>query len=161
LGAPGQTTVTISQNGSATAATILTANARQIDALMPRTVKAGPASVMVTAAGPPSKPFPIEIAASNPGIFSRSGEGWGRGVIDKIDAAGARRANSIDDPARLGQTIVLAATGMGDAKEIGVVIGNRLTKGSSVRRTDTPGMEEITVRIPADAPAGCHVPVYL
>ncbi|MBZ5610167.1 MAG: hypothetical protein LAP38_18045 [Acidobacteriia bacterium] len=161
LGSSGQTTLVVTQGKTSTPVQILDVQARKIEALMPRSAPLGSAGLAVVADGQPSRPFPIEVTAFNPGIFSRNGEGWGPGRIDNIAGSGARAANSTSNPARPGQHVTLVTTGMGDAKEATVIIGNRSAKSGPPRATDRAGEEEITVRIPLDTERGCYVPVYL
>ncbi|HYL39523.1 MAG TPA: IPT/TIG domain-containing protein, partial [Bryobacteraceae bacterium] len=161
LGSAGHTTVTVSQNGSATPVTALKIDARRIDALMPKSAPAGSSALVVTVDGQASKPFPMEVAASNPGIFSRNGEGWGPGRIDNIAPSGSRSPNSIANPARPGQRVRLVTTGLGDRKQARVIIGNRAARAGPPHATGEAGEEAITFQLPHDAPRGCYVPVYL
>jgi uncharacterized protein (TIGR03437 family) len=162
LGSPGHaTTVSIGHGKTSTPARIIATRAAQIDALMPLSAPLGPATLIVTRNGEASAPFPIEVVASNPGLFSRSGRGWGPGRIENIDSRGARSANSTANPARPGQRVSLAATGLGGAREITVIIGNRAARASLSRKAAKPGEEELSFRTPAETPEGCYVPVYL
>jgi uncharacterized protein (TIGR03437 family) len=159
FGPADKTTVALSRNGPALPVKVVAVFPRRINALMPRSAPLGPSSLIVTVAGKPSRPFAVNVVASNPGIFSRNGEGWGPGRIENVDASGSRSANSTSNPARPAARATLVTTGL--AKEISVVIGGRVTKAGPARATANPGEEEITVRIPADVPQGCYVPVYL
>ena len=58
------------------------------------------------------------------------------------------------NPARPGQRVSLAVTGLGAPREVSVVAGNRAARAASARRTSTPGEEELTFRIPDGAPQG-------
>lgn len=140
LGSLGHTSVTI--NG--VPATVVKAEARQIEAIMPMSARLGANPLVVAVDRQGSKPFTVDVAASNPGIFSQNGEGWGP----------ARSEVTTSRPARAGQRITLVTTGLGDAKQITVVAGGRPV--GALRQGD-----KITFRIPADAPRGCYVPVYI
>ena len=89
LGSAGHTAVTISQ----LPVRIVNIEPKRIDALMPVSTPLGSNRLVVTVDGQPSKPFPVDVVASNPGIFSRNGEGWGPGRIEN---------NSISNPAHHG-----------------------------------------------------------
>lgn len=155
------TSVTLVHNETSLRLPLVSAAATLIEARIPRQAPLGASSLIVTVDGKPSRPFPVEVAASNPGIFALNGEGWGPGRIWNIAASGARSANSTSHPALRGQRVVLETTGLGDAKEVTVAIGNREAKASLPRATARPGEEEITVQIPNDAPLGCYVPAFI
>ncbi len=161
LGSSGHTTLVVTQGKTSTPVEILEVQPRKIEALMPRTAPLGLSALSAITDGQRSRPFPIEVASFNPGIFSRNGEGWGPGRIDNVAASGARSENSTSNPALPGQRVTLVTTGMGNEKEATVVIGGRAAKSESPHATGHAGEEEITVKIPADAPRGCYVPVYL
>ncbi len=128
---------------------------------MPQDAPLGKSSLMVDTAGQPSKPFAIQVVASNPGLFSLNGEGWGPGRVDNLDAQDHFTPNSFDHPAKPGQRLRLFGTGVGHARAIRVVIGNRPVAGASVSASKKPGEEQITFTVPPDAQEGCYVPVYL
>src|ERR1700677_4412899 len=124
LGSPGHTTVTI----SGSEAHLITITPERIDAILPDLVPPGQTSLVVKVDGRESLPFPVRIAMSNPGLFARNRRGWGPGAIDNLGCRGERRANSIDDSGRPGQSVVLAATGVGVSRQVTVVIGNSAIK---------------------------------
>jgi len=162
LGSADRTTITaISANGARTPLRTLSVAQMRIEAVMPRSAPLGAALLVVTVGDQPSLPFAFEVAASNPGIFSRNQQGWGPGAIDNLDSRGARRANSTVNPAHPRQRITIVTTGLGDRKQATLVIGNRTIQTASVRAAAHDGEDEITVKIPADTPRGCYVPVYL
>ncbi len=161
FGTAGNLAVAIRKGESVLVARILSTTPERIDALVPATAPIGPASLVVTAAGQPSLPFPIEIVESNPGLFSRNGQGWGPGRIDNLEAPGSRRANALEHPARPGRQIVLAATGLGVARSITVFVGNRAGRAGAPISSGRPGEEQIPLTLPVNVPEGCFVPVYL
>jgi uncharacterized protein (TIGR03437 family) len=156
-----QTTVTISRNGAPLAVRILSSRPEQIDAEMPENAPVGPASLMVTSGGLESKAVDVNIVASNPGIFSRNGLGWGPGRIQNINANGGRSENSTLHSAQPRQRISLRVTGLGPSKMITVMIGDRPVKGEIRSPVDGSGESEVLATLPADTPEGCYVPVYL
>ncbi len=128
---------------------------------MPDTAPLGKSTLVVTAGGSASKPFSMEVAASNPGIFSQNKNGWGPGQIENIDAFGKRTVNSTTNPAVPGQRVAMRITGLGKGSAAIVVVGNRIVNAGVARAASQPGEQEISFPIPSDAPAGCYVPVYL
>lgn len=161
LGSLGHTSVTFSHGGVTLAAQLIAVSAERIDAIVPGSAPLGEASLVVTVDGQASTPFPVHIEASNPGLFSANGSGWGPGAIDNLDSRGARRANSIINPAHPGERVILRSTGLGSKKLIRMIVGGRVITAEAVVRGRRPGEEEIAARLPADAPQGCYVPVYL
>jgi uncharacterized protein (TIGR03437 family) len=153
----GPTTVTLSRQGVNLPLQIVNQEPRKIEVLMPPSAPLGSSLLVVTAGGLPSKPFPIEVAAVNPGLYSRNLEGWGPGRITNLDGSD----NSAANPAHPGQRVSLAATGMGRAQEAAVVVGNRIAKARVVIPGAREGEDRITFEVPRDAPSGCWVPVYL
>ena len=160
LGTSGHVTAAILRGEASAPVEVISARPRQIAARMPLNAPLGAGSLIVTVDGKPSKPFSLEIAASNPGLFSRNLQGWGPGRIQNIDARGGRSENTRLHPARRGQRISLAASGMGNVASIDVIIGARVVK-ASVGRGARAGEENIVLTLPADAPLGCWVPVSL
>ncbi len=134
----------------------LTVTRNRIDAVMPVDIPLGSVPLVVTVGASASKPFTTEIVDSNPGLYSRNGEGWGPGVIRNL-TPGAQPANNTESSAALpGQSISLGVTGLGGARQVTVVIGTH-----PVTVSTRPHQEELQVRLPAGAEQGCYVPVYL
>jgi uncharacterized protein (TIGR03437 family) len=161
----GRTRVTLQANGVNVEAKVLKVGATSIDAWMPVSAPTGPASLIVTSGivtsgEKASRPFSIEIGSYNPGLFSRNGQGWGPALAENVEASGSRTANTPAHPARPGQRVVLGATGLAGAKEVSVVVGNLMSTAIPAA-TKTQGRDEIAIAIPADAPPGCWVPVYI
>ncbi len=113
----------------------------RIEATLPANAAPGTLPLVVTVNGMKSKPFPIHIVPSNPGIYSKNGLGWGPAVASTV---------------RPGQRVAIATTGLGNATQLTVVIGGR-----SVPVARTAGADELTFPIPASVPEGCQVPVYI
>jgi uncharacterized protein (TIGR03437 family) len=119
--------------------------ASRLEVLIPSSAPVGPASLVVTVNGESSLPFPVDMAPSNPGIFSRNGLGWGSGP----------------SPARPSQIVRLRVTGLGNVRQPDVMVGNQVVRAENVRPTAQPGEEEISFRLPAHVAEGCNVPVAL
>jgi uncharacterized protein (TIGR03437 family) len=161
LGTQGVTTVAIVHDATRVSASVITVQPRQIEAQMPLNAPLGASSLVVETAGLASKPFPIDIVASRPGLFSRNGQGWGPGRVDNLDSQGRATPNAFDHPAVPGQRIRLSSTGLGGVTVIRAVIGTQPVKDARVRTGKRHGEEEITLRIPTGVPLGCYVPLYL
>jgi uncharacterized protein (TIGR03437 family) len=161
FGTAGSLAVAIRKGESVLPVRILSTTPERIDALVPAAAPVGPASLVVTAGGQPSLPFPIEIVESNPGLFSRNGQGWGPGRIDNLETSGSRRANTLENPARPGRQIVLSATGLASARPVTAFVGNRAVRAGAPISSGRPGEQQILLTLPANVPEGCFVPVYL
>ncbi len=161
LGTAGTTTVALLHAGTRVSVNLISTQPRRIEARVPPDAPLGESSLVVEAGGETSKSFAVDVVASNPGLFSRNGQGWGPGLVDNLDARGRATPNAFDRPAKPGQRLRFFSTGLGGVTAIHVVIGNRTVTGASVQRGQRPGQEQITVRIPADAQPGCYVPLYL
>ena len=157
----GRTTVTVSRQGITLPVTIVSLQPRKLEAVMPEAAQPGTYDLVITADGRASRPFPVEVAAYNPGIFSRNLEGWGPGRVDNLDTRGNRSDNSPANPAHPGQKVSLATTGTGGAKQATVMIGTRAVVGQASNVGVRNGEERITFEIPADATLSCWVPVYI
>jgi uncharacterized protein (TIGR03437 family) len=156
----GKAVVMMGEGGSYIPLAVLSASAKVIAARIPPDAPLGAATVSVNTSGGTSAPFAVEIAASNPGLYSRNGQGWGLGRLNNVDAEGKRSENSNGNAARPGQRVILGATGMGSATSIRVFVGGRSSL-AAVRQTERPGEEELVFAIPRNAPAGCNVPTYV
>ncbi len=91
------------------AATVLSAQASKITAVVPAGVSGTYATVQVQSGGASSNSVLVPVAAAAPGIFSQDGSGFGQGVIFNQDGT----LNSPAHPASLGERITLYATGIG------------------------------------------------
>jgi uncharacterized protein (TIGR03437 family) len=140
---------------------VLAVEPEKIEAIMPDAAPLGAGLLVVKAGQSASKPFSMEVAASNPGIFSQNKRGWGPGQIENIDSNGARALNSITNPAHPGQRVAMRITGLGRGAAAAVVVGNRTVNAQLGRTIPQAGEQEISFAIPTDAPMGCFVPVYL
>lgn len=127
---------------------------------MPASAPLGAAVLSVEVGGEASKPFSISIVASQIGLFSLNGNGWGPGLIDNLSPDGRRRPNEPQFPAKPGQMVELTATGLGDADKVDVNIGGRAALGVEVHHASVQGRDSIRFRVPPDAPFGCYVPVF-
>jgi uncharacterized protein (TIGR03437 family) len=162
-GAPGDAVLIRIRRGADSAqAAVLSATDNEIEALLPQNTPVGNAMLQVVKNGHASLEWPVAIVNSSFGAFARNGQGWGVGEV--TNAGGA--PNSAALPARLGETVRLAGTGLGanpPRKPPQVLVGGR--PANKVRplpkNAARPGVDEIEFELPPDAPEGCHVPVQV
>lgn len=166
--------VSVTQNGAATAAFPIFVSPGQINAIMPSTVAAGPATLRLVYQSAKSNAITIQIANAAPGLFAVSGGGYGPGAFQNFISSANEPVNSSVVPAAPGQTVVLYGTGLGPvtfpdnvaptvgnvstpvAVTIGGQPGNVLYSG---RSPCCAGLDQITVTLPGNVPPGCWVPV--
>jgi uncharacterized protein (TIGR03437 family) len=129
-------------------------NERQIEAMVPRSVPPGPASLQVVRDGERSEAVQVAITTSTFGIYSRNGKGWGPGEIH--DEGGAQATSQ--HAARPGALVSMAGTGLGTASQAEIVVAGLAARVQSIQ-TDADGLDLATFEIPRGVPEGCYVPV--
>jgi uncharacterized protein (TIGR03437 family) len=155
------TSVTVSAAGARVRVPLLAVSPQRIAARMPAGAPLGDLSLTVTVDGAASPPYPLQVTRGNFGIFSRNREGWGPGRVDNVAPDRSRSANSLANSARPGQALVLAGTGLGDARPE-VWVGSRRAFVETVRRgTAGAAADEISFRLPPGTPEGCFVPLQV
>jgi uncharacterized protein (TIGR03437 family) len=144
-------------------ATPLAVSENEIEALVPSSAPPGAAMLQVVKNGNASLEWPVAIVESSFGAFARNGEGWGPGEI--TNAGGA--PNSEARPARPGEAVTLAGTGLGARPPRHlpqVLVAGRAAKSVRVAATAAagrPGVDMIEFDLPQDTPEGCNVPVQV
>ncbi len=159
LGASGIPQVLVRQGGSTLQATLLSASATQIQAVLPVRLRDGEAQVSVRSARGESRPAAVRIGQGAVGLFSRNSLGWGPAVATRHVHGRRQQLNAVH-PASPGEAITLAATGGNSHQPLlvsvaGIQINGR-TEPSSER-----GQTALTFVLPRSVPAGCYVPVYV
>ena len=149
----------------------------QLGIEIPVEVSGASATIQVTASGQVSAQRTVALAAVSPGIFSLSQDGQGAGAITHSDQAGT--VISTQNPAHPGEEVVIYATGLGQVAP-SVATGS-LPTGQSTTSTPvtvtidgmmvTPdfaglagccvGLNQVNVKVPANAHSGVSVPVFL
>jgi len=132
----------------------------EIVARLPDNAPLGEGSLRVETEAGASKPYPVRISMTAPGLYSVNGKGWGQGRIELLQAGGQRAANSLTMTASAGQLATLQASGVGTAANLAIVVGGLPATGVRVQRNVEPGLDEIQFRVPQHVPAGCFVPLY-
>ncbi|HUO30799.1 MAG TPA: hypothetical protein VMU80_16355 [Bryobacteraceae bacterium] len=132
----------------------------EVDAWMPSKAPLGDAALFVENSDGSSRPFAVQVVTSQLGLFAVNGQGWGRGKVDNVGARGEATPNSPAAPARPGQMAAVLATGLGNARQVEIVVGGRSESAASIQRDYERGVERIRFRVPQDSPLGCFVPIY-
>jgi uncharacterized protein (TIGR03437 family) len=181
LALPGTTPNTsITVNG--TPAPILYTSANQVSAIVPYGISGTTADVIVSYAGVGSQPVTVALAATNPALFTVDASGRGQGAILNYNATTADyTTNSGANAAVRGQTVILYATGIGVTTSASantlipasppvtplasptVTIGGQAASvvGASSPAGSVPGLLQLNVTIPTNAPTGAAVPVVV
>jgi uncharacterized protein (TIGR03437 family) len=141
-------------------AAILAATAGQVNAIVPSGVTPGLMLLQVRRKGLTSRAREIRISTTAPGLFSVNQRGDGPGILVHADNF---RLVSEAEPARLGEYVSILCTGLGvNSVEPSVTVG-----GLGARTTWSgpmpafPGVDQINIQVPLDAPRGVSVPLQV
>jgi len=147
----------------------------QINAIMPSNTALGVNSVRVVYNNQTSNPVPVNIVNSSFGIYTATGTGIGPGIFQNY-ISGQTPLNTNTLAAKPGQLAILWGTGLGPApfpdnaaptvmtlptKTEVFVGGISAQVAYSGRSGCCAGSDEIQFTVPANAPTGCWVPVYV
>jgi uncharacterized protein (TIGR03437 family) len=114
---------------------------------VPATAALGVAEVVVTNSDGFQSRGNINMLRAAPGIFTKTGDGLGEGIILNADTLQAGPFDPSDGNLRL----IVFATGVRNGTSVSVAAGgNALTLESIVQTSNLPGMDEIHVLVPAD-----------
>ena len=137
------TTVTV--NGRA--AQIFYVSPGQVNFLVPPQTEIATADVVVTNSENFASRGTLTIVHAAPGVFAKSGDGSGPGVILDSDTLQEEPFDPTDGNLRL----IVFATGARNASLTAVVLGGRVVSPEGiVASPDMPGLDEINVRVPRD-----------
>jgi uncharacterized protein (TIGR03437 family) len=151
-------------------------SASQINAIMPSNAPLGAVSLQVTSGNARSNMSPARVAASALGIFTATGTGIGPGILYNFVSQNNQPVNSPLVTAKNGQVITLWGTGLGPVAtgdnvapkagdlpvQVEVFVGGQPAAVQySGRSTCCAGVDQVVFTVPANAPAGCWVPVYV
>ncbi len=142
-----EVSVQIRQGDVTAVAGLLLVSAVRIDAWLPLSAPLGDALLTVTYQGRTSEPYRLTIVASSLGLFTSE---------TAPDALAAARQKPSAAP---GDTIRLWSTGLGDAAPDLFVGGKPAEAVRTTAAACCKGVDLLEFRVPADAPAGCFVPV--
>ncbi len=166
--------ISLTQGSTTVAALPVFVREDQINAVMPSNAPLGWASLRVTRNNARSNFSPVFIVHDSPGIFTFTGTGLGPAVMRNFVDPATVQENSLQAPAKPGQTVTLYLTGLGPitapdnveppvgtlATPVEVWIGGvPATIAYSGRSPCCSGFDQIDFQVPANAPTGCWVPV--
>ncbi len=155
-------TVTVRYGARSSVAQLLAVTPKEIEAILPRILPEGDASLTVSRDGESSAPFMFRVANSALGLYSVNHLGWGAAAAEKISGS-HRRPLGVGNSVAPGDVVALTATGSAakraptssfPGRALGAMI---LSAGPKLNQ---PGIEELLFRVPKGAPEGCNVPVY-
>ncbi len=151
----GGTTVTV--NGRA-AQIFFVAPDRVHFLVPPQTEVGGNAEVVVTNADGFSSRGNVPILLAAPGIFTRTGDGIGEGVILNTDTS----ATGPFDPTSGNLRLSIFSTGVRNAITTTVNIAGRIvTPESIIPSPNMPGLDEVVVRVPSDLRGTGNVQLWI
>lgn len=148
----------------------------QINAIMPSNTPLGRVSVQVSFSNFTSNPAPVTIVNSGFGIYSINGAGNGPGVVFNFVSQSNQPVNAPATAATPGQVVTLWGTGLGPvtfpdnvaptagnvATQTEVFVGGQSAAVSYYGRSPCcSGDDQIVFTVPANAPLGCWVPVFV
>ena len=137
------TTVTV--NGRA--AQIFFVSPERVHFLVPPQTEIGTAEVVVTNADGFASRGTVPILRAAPGIFTKTGDGIGEGMILNADTL----AEGPFDPSSGNLRLLIFTTGARNALQTTVNIGGRMVNAESVMASpDMVGLDEVRVRVPSD-----------
>ena len=141
-------------------AAILAATAGQINAIVPSAVTPGLALLQVRRGGLTSRARQVRISTSAPGLFSLNQGGDGPGIIVHADNF---RLVSETEPARRGENLSILCTGLGaNSVEPTVTVGGFSAQVTwSGPMPGFPGVDQVNIQVPIDAPRGVSVPLQM
>ena len=144
----GGVSVRIAHRGTEWNAPLIEVGPTQIEAIMPGEAPAGDITVGVIHHGVASRPARARLAQQTLGLYSSLKRSYGPAV---------------EGPVSRGDRVTLHGTGLGPKPKPGAIEIFVASRKAPVLRAapseSEPGIDEIEIRIPPDAPTGCSVPV--
>lgn len=170
----GGVSITITQGSTTVNAIPTFISPGQINAIMPSNAPLGLVTLRVNFNGR-GNATPVRVVNSSFGIFAANSAGSGPGIFQNFVAADQLPVNTLNGAARRGQVVILWGTGLGPvpADNVAPTPGNLSTPTEvfvggvsatvqySGRSPCCAAIDQIVFTIPADAPLGCWVPVYV
>jgi uncharacterized repeat protein (TIGR01451 family) len=139
----GGTTVTV--NGRR--AQISFVSPTQVNFIVPHETELGTAEVIVTNSDGFQSRGTVTVLNAAPGIFTKSGDGLGEGVVLNANLQGSSTFDPSDGQLRL----IIFTTGVRHASQVTATAGGRaLTVEAFMASPNMPGMDEVHVLVPAD-----------
>lgn len=163
-------------------APVLYTSANQVSVVVPYFVPGSTADLILSYNGLASQPVTLALAPTSPGIYTTDASGRGQGAILNYNAATSDYSlNSSATAATRGQTVVLYVSGAGATSlpvpntlipasplvyvtsPITVTIGGQpaTVVGAAAPPGSVPGLLQVNVTVPSNAPVGPMVPVII
>lgn len=168
--------INVVQGSTTVSAIPVYVSSSQINAIMPSNAPLGAASLRVVFNNANSNYLPVRITNTAFGIFTALGTGLGPGILQNYVSAANQPINEPTISAQPGQTITMWGTGLGPVSyadniaphpgnlpvQVQVFVGGvPATVVYSGRSPCCSGTDQIVFQVPANAPQGCWVPVYV
>lgn len=146
----------------------------EVDAIMPSGAPPGKASLRLRRGTLVSNPLPVLVEASGFGLFAVNFAGYGPAIATNFLTSAVQPLNSSAVSAAPGQQVNFWGTGLGPAAQadnllpetvnlptpVEVYVGGERAEVLYSGRAGTfPGLDLISIRVPAGTPPGCYVPV--
>ena len=176
LGGSTGISATITSSQVTAAVPLLYGSSNSIVGVVPSKIPVGNGTLTVTFNGRTSVPVTFRVVNNSVGLFSKYTNGIGPGILQNVSPTGAVSDNTVINPARPGQPMILWGTGLGPIDKddsLGVVVGtiNSNTEvyvgNKSVpviyagRSGCCVGKDQIVFTVPDDSADACHVPVVV
>lgn len=171
----GGVSVVLQQGSTSVSAFPLYVSTGQVNVIVPSNTPTGVVSLQLIYNNARSNSVPVTIVGSSFGIFAIAG-GTGPGVLMNIVSDKVQPVNSLTSSATPSQLITLWGTGLGaglNADNLAPQTGNLpvqtevLVGGISAKVTYNgrsgccAGIDQVNFEVPANAPLGCWVPVFV
>jgi len=171
----GGVTITVTQGSTTVNAIPVGLTSGQINAIMPSNAPLGLATLRLSYNNGRSNPLPVQIVNSSFGIFTANSAGNGPGILQNTTTV-AQPINSLQGPATPGSAVILWGTGLGPVTfpdnvapspgnlsiQTEVFVGGvKAAIQYNGRSPCCAGIDQIVFQVPANAPLGCWVPVYV
>jgi uncharacterized protein (TIGR03437 family) len=162
---------------------LLTVNATQVNALIPRTVVPNTQQQLVVQRGSSiSVPIQVTVADVGPGIYTINGQGTGQGVVEIANTLLLAAPAGFDSrPAQRGETIMIFMTGLGQVDNpppdgapapldslVQTLATPVVTIGDAMAAVQFSGLApglvgyyQVNATVPGDAPSGDAVPLVV
>jgi uncharacterized protein (TIGR03437 family) len=168
--------INVTQGSNMVSAIPVYVSATQINAIMPSNAPIGMDAIQVIVNNAFSNFSPVRVTTTAFGIFTALGTGLGPGVLQNYVSQTNQPINLPKLTAQPGQTITLWGTGLGPVPygdniaptpgnlpvQVQVFVGGIPAQVAySGRSPCCSGTDQIVFTVPANAPQGCWVPVYV
>jgi uncharacterized protein (TIGR03437 family) len=127
--------------------------------LTPAGIATGSAELIWQFNGSPYQSVNVMVAPNNFELM-RNGSG-GTASAQVLSSPGAPSAVGLSTPARPGQTVALAGSGMGYGTQVAATVGGKAATVVYAGRGTPAGMDQIQLQIPSGVADGCYVPLVL